>query len=133
MSARSRGARARPDGRGAEMSGEATVRLFSYGTLQQENVQRETFGRRLAGRPDALPGYARTMVEITDPAVLAASGERFHPIVSETGDPADGVAGTVFTITAAELAAADTYEVSDYRRVRARLASGIEAWVYVRA
>lgn len=85
------------------MSGEATVRLFSYGTLQLENVQRETFGRLLAGSADALVGYARTMVEITDPQVLATSGKRFHPIVSETGDPADSVAGTVFAITQAEL------------------------------
>lgn len=115
------------------MSGEATVRLFSYGTLQLENVQRETFGRLLAGSADALVGYARTMVEITDPQVLATSGERFHPIVSETGDPADSVAGTVFAITKAELDAADTYEVSDYRRVLARLASGTDAWVYVKA
>lgn len=115
------------------MSGEATVRLFSYGTLQLENVQRETFGRLLAGSADALVGYARTMVEITDPQVLATSGERFHPIVSETGDPADSVAGTVFAITQAELDAADTYEVSDYRRVLARLASGTDAWVYVKA
>ena len=115
------------------MSGEATVRLFSYGTLQLENVQRETFGRLLDGSADALVGYARAMVEITDPQVLATSGERFHPIVSETGDPADSVAGTVFAVTQAELEAADTYEVSDYRRVLARLASGTDAWVYVKA
>lgn len=115
------------------MSGEATVLLFSYGTLQQENVQRATFGRQLAGEPDALPGYARTMVEITDPEVLATSGERFHPIVSRSGDPADSVTGTVFRITEAELVAADNYEVSDYRRISVRLASGLDAWVYVKA
>lgn len=40
----------------------ATVRLFSYGTLQQENVQRATFGRLLDGTPDALMGYVSAMV-----------------------------------------------------------------------
>jgi len=115
------------------MTRDATVRLFSYGTLQLENVQRETFGRLLEGAADALPGYSRTMVEITDPDVLATSGERFHPIVSASGDPADSVVGTVFLITEAELAAADEYEVSDYRRVSVRLASGLDAWVYVKA
>jgi len=30
--------------------------LFSYGTLQEERVQLSTFGRRLSGEPDALPG-----------------------------------------------------------------------------
>lgn len=115
------------------MTKAATVRLFSYGTLQQENVQKALFGRAFAGTPDTLPGYASRMLEIVDPDVLATSGERFHPVVNETDDPDDSVAGTVFAITPDELDAADRYEVSDYRRVSATLASGIEAWVYVKA
>jgi hypothetical protein len=106
----------------------ATVRLFSYGTLQQENVQKSLFGRSFAGTPDALPGYASRMLEITDPDVLAASGERFHPVVSRTGDPQDRVPGTVFVITTA-----DRYEVSDYRRVSVALAPGTAAWAYIKA
>jgi hypothetical protein len=39
----------------------------------------------------------------------------------------------VFKITPAELAAADTYEVSDYKRIAVRLKSGREAFVYVGA
>lgn len=107
-------------------------RFFSYGTLQQENVQLATFGRVLKGTPDALVGFRRELVEITNPDVLAKSGERFHPIVMLSGDYADRVAGTVFEVTAAELASADEYEVSDYQRVSARLASGLTAWVYVK-
>ena len=109
------------------------ILLFSYGTLQLESVQLSSFGRRLDGEPDAMTGYARTMVEITDPDVLAASGERFHPIVSPSDDPSDEVAGTVFRISAEELAAADRYEVADYTRVQVRLKSGHDAWVYVKA
>ncbi|KAF1686860.1 UDP-N-acetylmuramate--alanine ligase [Pseudoxanthomonas broegbernensis] len=108
------------------------ILLFSYGTLQSESVQLASFGRRLEGTADAIRGYAKAMLEITDPEVLASSGERFHPIVSASGDPDDEVAGTVFRISAAELEAADRYEVADYRRERARLASGGQAWVYVR-
>ncbi len=111
----------------------SVVRLFSYGTLQQENVQRETFGRLLKGQADALPGFKRTMLRITDPGVLATSGEAFHPIVSESDDPDDAVEGTVFEITPEELAAADEYEVSDYKRIAVRLASGLDAFVYVKA
>ncbi|KQY27305.1 UDP-N-acetylmuramate--alanine ligase [Caulobacter sp. Root1455] len=111
----------------------APIRLFSYGTLRQENVQMETFGRLLKGETDALPGYALSMVEITDPDVIATSGAAFHPIVRASGDAADAVAGTVFEITAAELAAADSYEVSDYKRVAVRLTSGRDAFVYVKA
>jgi gamma-glutamylcyclotransferase (GGCT)/AIG2-like uncharacterized protein YtfP len=80
-----------------------------------------------------LPGYSRTMVRITDPAVIAASGAEYHPIVAASDDPDDSVEGMVFEITAAELAAADTYEVSDYRRVEVLLASGPRAWVYIQA
>ena len=115
------------------MTDTADILLFSYGTLQLESVQLSAFGRRLEGEPDTMPGYTRTMVEITDPDVLAASGERFHPIVSASSDPADEIAGTVFRISADELAAADRYEVADYTRVLVRLTSGRNAWVYVKA
>jgi len=115
------------------MTDTADVLLFSYGTLQLESVQLSSFGRRLDGETDAMPGFVRTMVEITDPDVLAVSGERFHPIVSASGNPADAVTGTVFRITADELAAADRYEVADYARVQVRLTSGRDAWVYVKA
>jgi hypothetical protein len=111
---------------------EASERLFSYGTLQLPEVQRATFGRLLDGAPDALVGFKRTMVEITDADVLAKSGERFHPIVMRSGNLDDRVEGAVFAITVEELAAADAYEVSDYERVEAELASGLRAWVYVR-
>lgn len=39
--------------------------------------------------------------------------------------------GVVFRITAEELAAADTYKVSDCKRIAVRLKSGLEAWGYV--
>lgn len=107
-------------------------RLFSYGTLQLESVQRATFGRLLDGAPDALVGFRQDLVEITDRDVLAKSGERFHPIVTRSGDAADRVAGMVFEVMPEELAAADAYEVSDYERVEAHLASGLKAWVYVK-
>jgi hypothetical protein len=107
--------------------------LFSYGTLQQEGVQLATFGRRLEGRADALPGYALVPFEIKDAQVVATSGKKFHTMALPSGDPADEVDGVVFRITAAELAQADTYEVSDYKRISVRLRSGQEAFVYVGA
>jgi gamma-glutamylcyclotransferase (GGCT)/AIG2-like uncharacterized protein YtfP len=109
-----------------------TELLFSYGTLQQDEVQKASFGRKLHGQADALPGWRQEMVEITDPDVLAKSGKRFHPIVLP-GTENDRVAGTAFEITGEELAAADRYEVSDYKRIAVTLASGKSAWVYVKA
>jgi uridine kinase len=111
----------------------ATVRLFSYGTLRFSAVQVEHFGRELVGVPDSLPGHRRDWLTITDPAVVASSGTDRHPIVRPTGDPADRTEGTVLTLTTEELAAADLYEVDDYRRSRVRLASGTVGWVYLPA
>lgn len=109
-----------------------TEHLFSYGTLQLDSVQMKTFGRHLKGRADAMPGWRMEMVEITDPEVLKTSGEPFHPIVHK-GEPGDEVAGKVFEITPEDLAAADRYEVSDYKRIDVTLKSGTRAWVYVKA
>lgn len=108
-------------------------RLFSYGTLQLPAVQQATFGRLLAGEADALVGFRRTVVKLQDPQVVATSGRTHHPIVAPSGDEADRVDGTVFAISAEELARADEYEVDDYRRIEAVLASGGRAWVYVKA
>jgi gamma-glutamylcyclotransferase (GGCT)/AIG2-like uncharacterized protein YtfP len=105
--------------------------LFSYGTLQKASVQAEVFGGTIMGESDALVGFKQTIVEITDPEVLALSGERFHPIVTQTGNPADQVAGTVFRLTDEQLARADAYEVDDYERQSVALASGRMAWLYV--
>lgn len=107
------------------------VALFSYGTLRQPEVQRSSFGRLLHGRPDSLPGFTSRWVEITDSAVIEASGSTRHPIARPTDTPDDAVPGMCFSITPAELAAADRYEVDDYRRVFVRLTSGTDAWVYV--
>jgi hypothetical protein len=113
------------------LSSDCSEHLFSYGTLQLEQVQLATFGRRLDGQPDEMPGYALSMLAIDNPEVVATSGKTHHPVVSYTGDPADKVSGTVFRISAAELQLADDYEVSSYRRDRVVLASGVSSWVYV--
>ena len=107
--------------------------LFSYGTLQLESVQFATFGRRLTGAADGLPGFEQSPVKIEDPAVVATSGKTHHPIVRFTGRESDVVKGTAFEVTAEELQSADSYEVSDYMRVSVTLLSGVRAWVYVDA
>ncbi len=116
-----------------ERSTEYPVLLFSYGTLQDKTVQLANFGRELVGQHDAMLGYSQSWIEITDPQVLASSGKTHHPIVKPSTDQGAKVEGRVFQITDAELAAADAYEVSDYKRVSVALASGLTAWVYVRA
>jgi gamma-glutamylcyclotransferase (GGCT)/AIG2-like uncharacterized protein YtfP len=107
--------------------------LFSYGTLQQENVQIANFGRKLVGTKDSLPLYSLEQLRITDQRVLRESGKEFHPILQYTGKPSDEVVGTVFELTADEIARADDYEVDDYQRVKAKLKSGRSCWIYAAA
>ena len=40
--------------------------IFSYGTLQEENVQLSTFGRLLHGQKDGLSGFEQSLVRIED-------------------------------------------------------------------
>ncbi|HEX7429296.1 MAG TPA: gamma-glutamylcyclotransferase family protein [Mycobacterium sp.] len=108
-----------------------TELLFSYGTLRQRDVQLSTFGRELDGRPDAIVGYDLDYITITDPHVIATSGSDRHPILKPTNRADAAVEGTVFAISEAELAAADEYEVDNYRRIAVPLRSGDQAWVYV--
>jgi Gamma-glutamyl cyclotransferase, AIG2-like len=107
-------------------------RLFSYGTLQQDEVQLAAFGRNLAGEPDALTGYRVTMSSSSDQNFNASSGATRHRNLVFTGNTSDVVEGTVFRVTTAELEQADAYEPYDYKRVQVSLRSGIEAWVYLK-
>ena len=107
--------------------------LFSYGTLQQEDVQMSTFGRLLHGQPDELIGFEQSVLRIEDPQFVATSGTAHHAIVKFNGRDDSRVSGTVFEVSDGELANADQYEPAGYKRVSAALASGKRAWVYADA
>lgn len=109
------------------------TKLFSYGTLQQENVQKQTFQRKLDGERDVLVGYVIGSVKITDRKVIEVSGSDTHPILTFTGNSDDTVEGTVFEVTEEELIKADSYEVEQYQRIAEDLESGETAWIYVDA
>lgn len=106
--------------------------LFSYGTLQQEDVQLSTLGRRLDGQRDELLSFEPSTVTIEDAELAATLGKTHHANVTFNGNRDSRVPGTVFDVTDAELARIDEYEIAFfYRRVLARLASRRQAWVYV--
>ena len=108
-----------------------TENLFSYGTLQQKNVQLDTLGRLLEGKHDVLQEYCILELKIEHKSVIKLSGKEIHPILISTGNIKDEVEGTVFGINSSELLMADKYEVDDYSRVEAILKSGTKAWIYV--
>ena len=105
--------------------------LFSYGTLQDEQVQLKTFGRTLTGEPDVLPGYREGRVPIRRGALTTTSSE-YHINAEFTGQVSDSIGGMVFQVTAGELKHADEYEATaSYKRIRVEMKSGKQAWVYV--
>jgi gamma-glutamylcyclotransferase (GGCT)/AIG2-like uncharacterized protein YtfP len=107
--------------------------LFSYGSLQKKDIQVATFGRELKGREDAMTGYERRVSAVTDPRIAALIRETYYATVQPSANPKDTVAGIVFEITGEELHAADKYETAaGYHRVSVMLASGNQAWVYIR-
>lgn len=108
-----------------------TENLFSYGTLQLEGVQLNTFGRKLQSTADALSGYKLVMVKITDEDFVVKSGTANHRSLQFTGNSSDVVEGVVLKVTRKELEQADDYEPEGYRRVKAQLRSGGNAWVFV--
>jgi len=108
-----------------------TENLFTYGTLQQEEVQLGTFGRKLEGSPDALPGYRLVMIRIEDQDFVIKSGTANHRNIQFTGSASDFVEGIVFRVTKKELEQSDAYEPVGYGRVLVQLKSGLKAWVYL--
>ena len=105
-------------------------KLFSYGTLQYEAVQLDTFGRKLHGKKEKLFEHKIERVKIHDKSVVDSSGTDNHPIIRYTGKKTDFVNGILFEITHDELLLADRYEVDEYRRKKVTFDSGSVGWVY---
>jgi gamma-glutamylcyclotransferase (GGCT)/AIG2-like uncharacterized protein YtfP len=105
--------------------------LFSYGTLQQERVQINLYGRLLNGIPDTLPGYRLKSIKITDEIFLLKGEQQWQNTLVRTDNVQDEVAGTVFSLTDDELLSTDQYEPAGYHRISVTLGSGRNAWIYI--
>ena len=107
--------------------------LFSYGTLQQDSVQANMFGRLLEGKPDNLIGFIIANLKIQDEEESRQVGREFYPIAKYTGSFNNRIPGTVFEVMEEELIQTDRYEGDQYQRISTILESGRSAWVYVEA
>ncbi len=96
--------------------------LFSYGTLQDLQVQEYIFGRILHGKPDTVLGFKKI-----ENAVYGR-----YPLVINTNNPKDKVEGMAYQVNDADLKKADIYETSAYKREKFLLESGDEAWIYIK-
>ncbi|WP_019670505.1 DUF4286 family protein [Eudoraea adriatica] len=99
----------------------ATEYLFTYGTLQQENIQLTVFSRTLSGFNDVLSGY-----RLSDEKVVGV-----YPVMHPSENPADFVHGRVYMCSNKEILEADKYEGPAYKRIKVVLNSGISAWAYI--
>lgn len=108
-----------------------SVNIFSYGTLQDPQVQAQVLNRQVESWPDTLSHYELGLITITDVSVLAISQQDQHPIIHFSGNADDKVNGVVLKITEAELLNFDQYETSDYQRVSVCLDSGVTCFAYV--
>ncbi len=101
--------------------------LFAYGTLQDELVQEQVFGRRLVGNRDSLSGYIISSIELSD-----GSTSHRYPAALGTGLHTDVIQGIAFAVSPNELKLADAYETEAYCRKQVRLGSGKISWVYIK-
>lgn len=99
----------------------ATEYLFTYGTLQDKEVQQMVFSRILTGSEDHLK-------EHTISKELVGG---LYPTVKSSPKSVKGVPGILYVISKDELQRVDVYEGDAYYRKKAMLASGIKAWVYL--
>ncbi len=102
------------------------IAVFSYGTLQDPEVQKELYNRVLEGQPDRISGYVLESINLPDSSFNYIS----YSIAKLTGNPQDSIEGFVFYLSEHELKITDTYESEGYERFKIKLDSGIEAIMY---
>jgi gamma-glutamylcyclotransferase (GGCT)/AIG2-like uncharacterized protein YtfP len=104
--------------------------IFSYGSLQNENVQMKLFGRIFNGNKDVLKHYQIMVIEIEDQAFISKGEGKFQKTLTFSNNPDDLIEGTVLEVHEEELLLADRHEPDNYRRIKVELHSGKQAWVY---
>jgi gamma-glutamylcyclotransferase (GGCT)/AIG2-like uncharacterized protein YtfP len=100
-------------------------KLFAYGSLQNEDVQKDLFGRILEGTSEKLIGYIIKKIQIEEEFGLV-----YYPIITETRNSEDTIEGMVYAISAQELHQSDLYEGLHYKRVEVQVQSNQTAWAY---
>ena len=100
--------------------------LFTYGTLQDTQIQTQLFGKSLEGTNDTLAKYKLGTIQIP----INHPNANTYLIAIYTGNAQDTIDGVRYTINSEKLSLIDDYEGPDYERVLVILQSGEEALVY---
>ncbi len=99
----------------------ATQYLFTYGTLQETEVQLGVFSRLLQGEEAILNGYIISNEKVADR----------YPTIAVSNDSSKTLTGKIYILSPEELIKADAYEGEAYKRIQVVLASGEKAWAYI--
>lgn len=94
--------------------------LFTYGTIKDPEVQKKVIGRVAESKNDSLQGYTKSSIML--------KGITYSILVKGTEE----IDGVVLQLTDDELTKFDIFETNAYRRVKEKLKSGVDAWVYVK-
>ena len=98
-----------------------TQLLFSYGTLQEPEIQEKVLNRRLKGTKATLLGYKKYEKRMMNK----------YPIIVRSDDAGAMVSGILYKVSNYELYKIDLYESLAYTRIQATLKSSVKAWVYI--
>lgn len=98
-----------------------TQLLFSYGTLQEPEIQEKILNRRLKGTKAILLGYKKYEKRMMNK----------YPIIEQSDDAKAMVSGILYKVSNYELYKIDLYESLAYTRIQAKLKSSVKAWVYI--
>ena len=105
--------------------------LFTYGTLQKEETQLRLFGRTLNGVADILEDYTVSSIKAFDATFFATDVDKIQNTLVPTGVCGDFVEGVVYEISAEELRLVETHQPRNFRRMKVKLKSGNEAWIFL--
>lgn len=97
--------------------------VFAYGTLRDPVVRNTVIGRKVHTKTDFLQGYCMEEIFLDG---------KTYPIINKSVVSKNPVRGEVFEVFTNELRLIDIYESEAYKREKVILASGREAWVYVK-
>ena len=94
-------------------------KMFSYGTLMDDEIRTRILGKNINVKPDILEGYTITV----HPVLIS------YPVVKPNKD--DFVNGVVFDVTENDIKDLDMYETKYYKREEVVLKSGVKSMVYI--
>ncbi|MCX2745567.1 gamma-glutamylcyclotransferase [Mangrovivirga sp. M17] len=105
-------------------------KVFAYGTLRDDSIQKKLFSRLLKGIKDSLCGFRQYNIQWIE-NIDGKNIYSTYPAISKSGNDQDLIDGYLYELTDDELLITDEYEGDEYQRIIITTNSGTEAFVYI--